>query len=341
LDRWGIKQPLTSLVLPIYRDVFNDLGLVPRYVVCVRNPLEVMDSESRLDFEDSYRVMQSLGTMVVGSWLRYTLGSVADADTGRMQVVLYDDLLRDPGRVLQGIVASHGDWAPSEEQWADAVGSIKSDLRHNVRPIEELDGFPAIVRSAWEAVLIAARGDSESRDRGLARLRELYAEFQAYVGMFDDTFTAPGKLGLSWVVNGERSVSETEYDPANTWQVVRLTLDAPPNTLTAGLLYGLPARIWIRRCIWRIDGRAEEATLRSGPCSPLNRVEGCLRLDTAFEAGQIRLVTPSSPGPYELEMEFLVETGSQVYVSSAARLARQLEQCVSEVLGHRSGRAEA
>ncbi len=59
--RWGMKQPVTSLLLPLYNDVFSGLGLTPTYVLCVRNPLESMASEARLDFGDSYPSWLPLG----------------------------------------------------------------------------------------------------------------------------------------------------------------------------------------------------------------------------------------------------------------------------------------
>ena len=331
-ERWGIKQPLTSLVVPIYNDVFDELGLAPHYIVCVRNPLEVMESESKLDFEGGYRVMQSLGTMAIGSWLRYTLGAIAGAAPNPVTIVAYDDLLSDPRGVIEPIVSTQPGWEPTDAQWTVALASIRTDLKHNRRPVSDLDPLPAIVRQTFESALIAARTQDPNLKRSeIQRLCQIYEEFLVWVQMLGDPAPPPGKLGLSWIRNGERCISEVAYLPEGRWQTVRLGVDAPPDTAVSGLIYGLPARIWIRNCVWRLKDGFVEAPIQCGPGSTISKVEGAIRFDVVFEPQQLRSKTPSTAGPYILEIEFLLETGSSIHLSAAARLAGQLEHCVSAV----------
>jgi hypothetical protein len=322
---WGIKQPLTSLVLPIYNDVFAELNLRPHYVVCVRNPLETMDSESRLDFEGGYRVMSSLGKMAIGSWLRYTLGSVCDAAPYPVTVVMYDELLSNPRSVLERIAAKQEGWAPTEESWADAVASIRTDLRHNQRAEEQLEDYPSIVGRTYRAARVAA--GTEAFDS----FQELYREFKSWARMLGDPGPAPGKLWLSWLEDGSQRFGETDFVVTNEWQTVRLVIEAPPRSSLAGLLYGLPARVWIRECVWKSSDRVHQASIRCGPASQITDVHGVLRLDVAPEPQQIQLTTPKTAGPYVLEIELLLETGPMIQLASANRLSRQLEQCVSNV----------
>jgi hypothetical protein len=324
---WGIKQPLTSLVMPIYNEVFAELGISPHYVVCVRNPLEVMESESRLAFDGGYRVMQPLGTMAIGSWLRYTLGAITGASPFPVSVVLYDDFLSNPRRTLESLVERMG-WVPTEEQWVSAMKSVQTGLRHNRRAAVELDSYPEIVRQVYEAAIAAAR----SRDNGaIEQMRDLYREFQLWAEMMGEPRPGLGKLGLSWTRDGEQVVSEREYAVQAGWQSLSLGIDAPAKTSVSGLMYGLPAKIWIRRCVWNRPTGSEPAKLKCGPASRIAIVDGVLCLDAVVEPQQIRLITPDETGPYTLEVDFLLETGPSVHLSSAARLAKQLEKCVSAV----------
>lgn len=324
---WVLKQPLTSLLLPIYQDVFAELGVEPSYLICVRNPLEAMRSEAGLDFGDSYRVMQTLGKMAVGSWLRYTLGSVCDSAPHRLHWVLYDDLLADPKTALESIVDRHPGWKPSNEQRHAAISSIRSDLRRHRVPIEALDELPPLVRRTYDAVVRAARRGDEGR----AEFEPLYREFRTWVSMLAEPDPPPGRLGLSWTHEGRQRIYEQEFQVKPEWQTVSLQVDAPPNVVLSGLLYGLPAKVWIRRCSWRFGDRESEARLRCGPCSAMAPYAGVTRLDAAFEPAQIQVLTPPTPGPYRLEIELLLETGSLIHLAAAWRLAMRLDQCAAEV----------
>ena len=323
---WVLKHPLISLVLPLYNDAFEELGLQPHYLVCVRNPLEAMESESRLDFGGGYRVMQPLGKMAIGSWLRYTLGSVCEAQPNETKLIAYDALLSDPRPILESIVASHPGWNPSPAQWTDALASIDSGLRRNRRPIEELDRFPAIVRQTFDASLQAA-------DQGvdLDRFQALYREFKIWTRMLGEPRQPTGKLGLSWMEAGTLRIAEIDYDVLPTWQTIRLQVDAPPKTPLSGLIYGLPARVWIRGATWTSLAGRTDAPIACGPASQLTQSNGVARLDAVFEPRQIQLVTPNTAGgSYTLEVELLLETGPSIHREAAARLARLLDRCASE-----------
>jgi hypothetical protein len=333
---WGIKNPLASLLMPIYRRVFQELGLCPNYLVCVRNPLESMASEASLEFGDSYRVMQSLGTMAIGSWLRYTLGAICEADPDRLQVVPYDELLANPRAVLESVVAMAPTWRPNSAQWEDALGSVRTDLRRNRTPVSKLDHFPSIVGRTYEAVTALGAGQASA----LSELRELYAEFQTWTRMLGDPPSAPGQLNLTWVEAGERRYVELRFEVTSSWQTISVAVDAPPKTPISGSIYGRSARVWIRRCVWSAGGRTTEAALSSGPCSGVSNRSGMWRLDAAPEAHQIRLVTPGSVGPYKLELEFLLEAGTAIDIEIAASLAQKLGRCVSSLPEQGSRRRE-
>ncbi len=326
LSRWGIKQPVTSLVLPLYNDVFSDLGLDPVYVLCVRNPLEAMASEARLDFGDSYRVMASLGKRAIGSWLRYTLGSFADTQGRSVRVVPYEKLLEDPASALTKIVSSEPRWTPSEEEWEAATSFVQSKLRNNKAPEEELTHLPALVRRSYQAALHFEGGDS-SWDEVL----KLHHEFEKWVGMMEDPGPPAGKVGLSWMEGGVRKIAETRFAPSGGWQTVRLEIDAPARTSLFGLIYGHPCRVWIRRSVWGFGGQTIPAQPGCGPGSELTSQNGLQCLEGVFEPDQIRFRTPDGPGPFTLELEFWLEVGPRISGDAAYRVSRRLDQCVTVV----------
>ena len=326
-SRWGIKQPVTSLVLPLYNDVFAEMGISPHFVLCVRNPLEAMKSESKLDFGDSYRVMAPLGKMAVGSWLRYTLGSFADTVNHSLSVVVYDQLLSNPENILQAIVQQHPGWTPSPADWDNAVNSIQGGMRHQQSSIVELDEFPSIVRKTYETAVRIADGSEEARSDAL----DLHREFETWNALLTEPVASAGKFGLAWFSEGKRCISEINYIPTNGWQTVRLVIDAPSKTAVSGLIYGLPCRAWIRRSVWRRASGVTPAQIRCGLGSTLAYEKGVYRLEAVFEPDQIQFVTPGGTGPFELELDFLLEVGTAISAGASARLAKQLEGCVQSV----------
>ena len=324
-ERWGIKQPVTSLVLPLYNDVFEELGIEPHYVLCVRNPLETMASEAKLDFGNSYRVMPSLGMRAIGSWLRYTLGSVADTTDHLLSVVPYTHFLSEPQEILQKLVEGDPTWEVTDGEYTAAVGSVRSDLRHHQVRLEDLQQFPEIVLKTYIAAVTSDSPDEEQR----GCLLELHQEFEAWREYLGDPVPSPGKLGLAWREDGRVLASEVGYVPSSSWQTLRLHVPCPPKSQLSGLLYGFPYRAWIRRAIWRTGDSVSPATLRSGLGSSLVYENGVYRLDGVYEPNQINVVAPGSVGPHEFEIEFLLETGPSIFEESAGALARKLEGCVS------------
>jgi hypothetical protein len=321
--RWGIKQPLSTLTLPLYRDVFEELGVRPHFVLCVRNPLENMLSESKLDFGGAYRVMAPLGSMAIGSWLRYTLGGFGDSDGSPLTVVGYDDFLEAPISSLIRIVEKHDDWKVATIDFEAAAATVRRELQHHRASVEELDLYPRIVRETLETAL---RFNEHPYTCG-QELAGLLQEFEGWVAVTRAPIQAHGKLGLAWLAAGGPAVAETPYRVTGSWQTVRVTVEAPPNTVVSGLIYGLPCRVWIKRCVWKTVSKESEAAISTGLCSVLSQVDDVTLLDAVFEPEQMSFTTPSRAGPYELEIEFLIEQGPSIAAKAAERLAKNLGEC--------------
>lgn len=322
--RWGLKQPVTSLLLPLYREVFSRLGLRPHYVLCLRNPLETMRSEANLDYGDSYRVMAALGDRAIGSWLRYTLGPLEDLAGETVTVVPYERLLSDTRDVLQQIVQRHPEWTVGESDWEAAGGSVTPDLRHNQSAVEGLDAYPSLVRRTLETVSFAKCEDSG----WWSEIERLCREFRDMVDLFSEPEPA-SKIGLSWFAGSERKVVEVPYDRPSSRQMLSIPVEAPPSTQINGLLVGRPARVWIWRCVWKFGSKEVPARLSAGVASRWTEIYGVPRLDAVLEPGQVMLTTPEEPGPYHLEIEFLVNAGPNTSDDTAAALASRLDRSIA------------
>lgn len=85
---WGFKNPRTSRLLGFWKKVFRRLGLEAKYVLAVRNPMEVARSlEARNGFPEAKTHLL---------WLLHTVEAACDAPEGACTFVEYERLLRAP-----------------------------------------------------------------------------------------------------------------------------------------------------------------------------------------------------------------------------------------------------
>jgi hypothetical protein len=333
--RWGIKQPVTSMVLPLYIDGFKEMGITPHYVLCVRNPLEILESERALEFGDSYRVMPSLGLRALGSWLRYTLGSLACLRGQRVTVVGYGDLLRDPAETLARVAARSSRWqfrsdTSTKIEIQEAANTIRPELRHHKIGEKDLLKYPKILSATYRL----ATNFDDQRESNWVEVADLWGQYLQWHEIFDEPGAPAGKVGFAWMESGKQRAVEVGFVPSNKWQTVKLVIPAPPKTRLNGFLYGWPAKIWIRKASWRLSSSkiSEEipAEIGCGLASQMVSQGGLLELSLVYEPSQISLQTPNRTGPYELELEFLLEYGPNITANLSARLSARLEQCVAE-----------
>lgn len=331
--RWGFKQPITCLLLPVYQEVFRRLGVEPRYILCVRNPIEVASSELNWAFGPNTRLLAPLGKRAYGVWLRYTLDSLSFCPAADSVVVLYDSLFSRPGEVVDAIVALDATPDASDAQLAEARGVFQSDLRHFDAPLSRLDEWPALLGKTYE-LCRSISVDREGYRRGsfVERIAELRGAFDAWVSMLRDPPPSLGILSLAWRDrDGNLHAFEKRYFPTPTWQTVELGIEAPPNTVVAGSMYNQPCRIWVRRVHWRFPGGETPAEIQTGPGTRQYEMKGMMWLDAVFESSQLILRTPCASGPYTLVLEFLLETGGNLSLDATTRLADRLDRAYREL----------
>ncbi|HUZ41751.1 MAG TPA: hypothetical protein VMU68_10235 [Acidimicrobiales bacterium] len=120
-DRYLLKDPRISLLLPLWRQITND-GCA---VVIVRDPLEVAASLHRRN---------GLPTLTgLALWATYNRATFRDLQGARVHVCNYAELIENPRDVLGAIAASLREWGEVGEDLdlTRAFASIHPELRRN------------------------------------------------------------------------------------------------------------------------------------------------------------------------------------------------------------------
>jgi hypothetical protein len=92
---WGMKDPRTSLLLPVWKEALKRTEVSPHFIIMLRNPIEVAGS---LKKRDEFSVDKSLML-----WLNYTLSSVWQCLDSKYVIVGFDELLEDQDAVTKRI----------------------------------------------------------------------------------------------------------------------------------------------------------------------------------------------------------------------------------------------
>lgn len=159
---WGVKDPRLCKLLPLWREVLEELPAEPCCVILVRNPLEVASSlERRNQFSHSKSVLLYLADM---------LGAVVSTEGLPRAFVSYSRLLTDWRQTVEEL-ARHLriEWpvAPSiREEEIDSF--LKPSERHHHFDKEQLRNDPTLPPwgvALYEELERASRGDDENVTR--------------------------------------------------------------------------------------------------------------------------------------------------------------------------------
>lgn len=216
---WGWKDPRTTLLLPVYREILERAGLDPIYVICLRNPLDVAASLQR---RDGFSQREALGL-----WLRYTLDALHETVGKRRAVVVYEDFVHEPRRALESVVRLERDWAVGETVWKQVAELPNGSLNHGQQREEEVDRIqPEIVSRVYRLCVEASRNGMGLMSGAFdAEIEDLWSEFQAWWSI-----PAPGArygsaVRLEGVPRGGAPIhSATAYLPSGKPQTVKVSL---------------------------------------------------------------------------------------------------------------------
>ena len=146
VDTWGWKDPRTCLTLPFWQQLLPNL----RYIVCLRNPLDVagsLESRDRLPAEKSSQL-----------WLTYVNSALKHSDERSRLVVFYEDLIDDCLRELRLLADFVG--KPERAKSVDVQEAVQEfmekELQHYHTSLVQATASPRIDVRA-KALYIAQR----------------------------------------------------------------------------------------------------------------------------------------------------------------------------------------
>lgn len=169
---WGWKEPRTTILLPFWKSIIRQ----PRFVICVRSPLDVaksLASRNQMPIDHGCSL-----------WSSYMRAAIKDTAGCPRQLVFYDDFFRAEGRAVDNLLAFCGLAASAAP--SDIGGAIRSDLRHHRSEIAALlddSALPLHAKLLYLGLRGVAAADAnanhaeEHADRGPDQLLELLDEF--------------------------------------------------------------------------------------------------------------------------------------------------------------------
>jgi hypothetical protein len=139
---WGFKDPRACLLIPIWRDLFQEGGIHARYILVARNPLEIAESMTSRSIVTFKRALLSTLLHLLEAE-RQTRGAVR-------VVVPYAELMADWRRQVEWIGAALGiRWPNAIESIAGKVSEfLDPGLRHHVSVSGESAAEAALKRGA-------------------------------------------------------------------------------------------------------------------------------------------------------------------------------------------------
>lgn len=152
---WGFKDPRTCLLLPLWKPIFEELNIVPSYILCLRNPLNVAAS---LQKRDRFTTEKSFAL-----WTLHVLSSLYHTRDEKRIIVSYDRLLEEP--VETGKAISHFLNIPFNDEARDRMSSLPDrTLRHGTfatSEIFQMQSVPSIVKHIYGIGLNGEKDENE------------------------------------------------------------------------------------------------------------------------------------------------------------------------------------
>lgn len=164
---FGFKDPRTARLIPVWNQIFRELNLVPKFVLCLRNPAQVARSLRDRDHLDpqigEYR------------WFVYLTDILQYIGKNEFCLIEYEDWFTKPGRNIKKLQRFlEIEWSGSKADMHRAVSEIvDGELRHDDPRFGQ--AREPIIHAFYKLVR-ASPGDSAARKR----TRKLATQFAVY-----------------------------------------------------------------------------------------------------------------------------------------------------------------
>jgi hypothetical protein len=180
--RIGLKDPRTARLLPMWSEICRDLGATPRFVLCLREPGQVMRSLGARD-----EIAPGDAEL---RWLAYNAHAVEGIGSRPVAVIPYDEWFPEPARNLGRLIALLGlPWDPADPLLARAAAEIvDAGLRHDTM---ESDARPHMASTTFHALLRARAGEA-SLGEAARQAASAFVGFEQVVAPIQD---AAARLG--------------------------------------------------------------------------------------------------------------------------------------------------
>jgi GT2 family glycosyltransferase len=178
-----LKDPRICRFAPLYVEILGALGIDPRFVISLRNPLDVIASLHARD-----GMTPRFASLI---WLRHVLDTEAGMRQGPSSFVSYERLLADWRSVMRDLSLTLGiNWpTPLETAAAKVEAFLSSEQQHfssSQLELERNSNVASWIKDAYQALLTLEK----DRDSGASRttLDKIRAEFNVAASVLGDAF---------------------------------------------------------------------------------------------------------------------------------------------------------
>ncbi len=127
-ERFVIKDPRISRLMPFWRLVLEDMGVEARYVCCIRHPMEVARSLARRDGLDVLHCLRL--------WTDHVVAADLCSAGSRRSMVHFDAFVDDPAGTVERVfeALALGPVTLTGEVRAAIAKVVRPELRHHLLP---------------------------------------------------------------------------------------------------------------------------------------------------------------------------------------------------------------
>ncbi len=180
-DLMAVKDPRLCRLLPLWLDIVRQAGGLSRFLLVMRNPLEVAGSLKKRDNFD-------IGTSAL-LWLVYTLESEFYSRDAPRTIVRFDRILDDWRESVSRIsIDLRIEWPVKEKEIEDIIAKeIDSGLRHHNIKINGDDKVNRLARTALDVYERMTSEPINELEEYLDHIRVGLYTFEPIAGLLADT----------------------------------------------------------------------------------------------------------------------------------------------------------